>query len=97
MLNGIGKNLGLSLPFFLSVLLWPDDDSFRTIYTIDAVDSLIKSAHLQNILGTNVEKVLLDGRVGNNARHDYPSLLIPIALAEDTLQHIVGSLHDRGS
>ena len=59
---------------------------------VDAVNNLVEATHLLELLGIDIEEILLDGRVWTDAHHDDSSLLILIARAVDSLEDIVGRL-----
>ena len=94
MLNGIRKHLRFTLAVGASVLLGADDDGFGAITLVDAIDHFVKSFHLSNLLGRDIEEVLLDGTLGTDTHHDDTSPLILHPLNEDPIQHLGGCLDD---
>lgn len=63
MLDGIGKDLCLSLAILLSVLLTAKYDGLCAVDLVDAVNDGIQSAHLLKLFGNRVKQVLLNGTV----------------------------------
>ena len=63
MLDGIGKDVRLALAVLLGVLLRAEDDGLASMHTVDAVDHFVEPLHLLELLGSDVEEVLLDERV----------------------------------
>ena len=92
--NGVGEDFCLTFTIGTGVLLGADDDGFGTITFVDAVDYLVKSFHLTNLLGSDIEEVLLDGALGTDAHHDDTCPLILHPLNEDPIQHLGGCLDD---
>ena len=93
-LNGICEDFSLALAVGTGVLLGADDNGFGAITLVDAVDYFVKSFHLTDLLGGNVEEVLLDGTLGTDPHHDDTSPLILHPLNEDPIQHLGGCLDD---
>ena len=94
-LMAFAKTSARPLPFFwVGVLLGADDDGFGAIALVDAVDYFVKSFHLTNLFGGDIEEVLLDGAVGTDTHHDDTSPLILHTLNENTIQHLCSCLHN---
>ena len=55
MLDGIGKDISLSLAVFPGVLLTAKHDGLSAIDFVDAVDDCIQTLHLLELLGIEVE------------------------------------------
>ena len=70
MLNSISEDFCLAIAVETGVLLGADDDGFGAITFVDAVDHLVKSFHLTNLFGGDIEEVLLDGAVGTDTHHN---------------------------
>ena len=94
MFDGIGEYFGSSFAVGTGVLLGADDDGFGAIAFVDAIDYFVKYFHLTDLLGGNVEEVLLDGTLGTDAHHDDACPLILHPLNEDPIQHLGGCLDD---
>ena len=94
MFDGIGENFCATFAVGAGVLLGADDDGFGAIALVDAVDHFVKSFHLSDLLGGDVEEVLLDGTLGTDAHHDDTSPFILHALNEDPIQYLGGCLDD---
>ena len=93
-LDGIGEDVGLASAVLARVLLRAEDDRFGAVDFIDAVDDAVQAPHLLELFGVDVEKVLLDRRVGHDAHHNHTCLLILVTFTENGFQHIAGGLHD---
>ena len=96
MLDGIGKDICLSLAIFFCVLLTAKNNGLCSIDLVDAVDDGIQTPHLFKLLGIEVEKVWLEWAVWPYSHDDDTSFLIVIALAVELLKHFIGSL-DNGN
>ena len=94
MFDGIGEYFGSSFAVGTGVLLGADDDGFGAVALVDSVDYFVKSFHLTDLLGGDVEEVLLDGTLGTDAHHDDTCPFILHALNEDPIQHLGGCLDD---
>ena len=95
MLDSIGENICLDLlAVFSCVLLRPQHNSLRALHTVNPVYYFIKPLHLLELLGVDVEEILLDGRVSTNAHDDDTCFFVLVALTIDGLQHLVGGLND---
>ena len=93
-LDGISEDVGTALAVGLGVLLGAENNGLGAMQAIDAVDDLVEAAHLLELLGIDVEKVLLDGAVRTNAHDNDACLLILVALTIDLPEHPVGCLDD---
>ena len=94
MLNSVRKDLCFTFAILLCVLLGADDDGFGAVALVDAVDHFVKSFHLSDLFGGNVEEVLLDGALRTDTHHNDTSPLILHPLNEDPIQHLGGCLDD---
>ena len=94
MLNGISEDFSTTFAIGTGVLLGADDDGFGAITFVDAVDHLVKSFHLTNLFGGDIEEVLLDGTIGTDTHHNDTSPLILHTLNENTIQHLGSCLHN---
>ena len=92
MLDGIGKDIRLSLAVFLSVLLTAEYNGLCAVDLIDAVNNGIQTLHLLELFSIYVEQILLDGTVRPDSHNDDTSFLIMIALTVELLKHFIGSL-----
>ena len=97
MLDGIGKDIGLTSAVLPRILLTSKDNGLCTIDLVDAVDDSVKTLHLLELLGIEVEEIALDGTVGPNTHDNHSCLLVLIALAEHLLQDFRGRLYDLDS
>jgi len=93
-LNGICEDFGATFAVLLGILLGADDDGFRAVALVDAVDYFVKSFHLADLLSGDIEEVLLDGAVGTDTHHNDTSPLILHTLNENTIQHLGSCLHN---
>ena len=93
-LDSVGKDVGAALAVGLGVLLGAEDNGLGAMQAVDAVDDLVEAAHLLELLGIDVEKVLLDGAVRADTHDNDSSLLILVALTKDLPEHPVGCLDD---
>ena len=93
MFDGIGENIGFSFPVLLGVLLRPQHNSLGALHSVNPVYYFIEPLHLLELLGVDVEEILLDGRVCTNAHDDDTCLFVLVALTIDVLQDLVGGLH----
>ena len=75
MLDGIGKDVCFAFAIFLSILLGTDDNGLGAVHAVNAVDDLIEAPHLLDLLGIDVEQILLDGAVGINAHDNHEAAL----------------------
>ena len=55
MFDGIGEDFGFTFTILLGVLLGADDDGFGAVELVDAVDHFVKSLHLFDLLGGDIE------------------------------------------
>ena len=94
MFDGVGEDLSAAFAVGTGVLLGADDDGLRAVEFIDVVDHFVKSLHLFDLFGGDVEEVLLDGAVGTDTHHNDTSPLILYALNENPIQHLTGCLND---
>ena len=76
------------------VLLGADDDGFGAIALVNSVDYFVKSFHLSDLFGGDVEEVLLDGAIGTDAHHNDTSPLIMYPLNEYPIQHLRSCLNN---
>ena len=91
MLDGIGKDVSLSLAVFLSILLTAKHNGLSSIDLVDAINDCIKSLHLFKLFSICVKQVLLNWTVRPNP-HDYDTcFLIVIALTVEFLKDFIGS------
>ena len=91
MLDGIGKDVGLSLAVFLSVLLTAKHNGLGSIDLVDAVNDGIQSLHLLKLFRIRVEQVLLNWAVRPDSHDYYTCFLIVIALTVEVLKNLIGS------
>ena len=94
MFDGVGEDLSAAFAVGTGVLLGADDDGLRAVEFIDVVDHFVKSLHLFDLFGGDVEEVLLDGAVGTDTHHYDTCPLILHPLNEDPIQHLGGCLDD---
>ena len=94
MFDGVGEDVGLAFAVGAGVLLGADDDGFGAIAFVDAIDYFVKSFHLSDLFGGDVEEVLLDGALRTDTHHNDTSPLILHPLNEDPIQHLGGCLDD---
>ena len=94
MLNSVRKDLCLTLAIGAGVLLGADDNGFGAIAFVDAIDYFVKSFHLSDLLGGDVEEVLFDGTLGTDTHHDDSRPLILHPLNKNPIQHLGGCLDD---
>ena len=53
--DGVGEDFGFTFTILLGVLLGADDDGFGAVELVDAVDHFVKSLHLFDLLGGDIE------------------------------------------
>ena len=94
MFDGVREDLCLAYTILLGVLLGADDDGFGAVEFVDAVDHIVKSLQLFDLIGSDIEEVLLDGAVRRDSHHNDTSPLILYALNENPIQHLAGCLND---
>ena len=94
MFDGVGEDLSAAFAVGTGVLLGADDDGLRAVEFIDVVDHFVKSLHLFDLFGGDVEEVLLDGAVGTDTHHYDTCPLILNALNKNPIQHLGGCLDD---
>ena len=92
--DGIGEDFSATFTVLLGVLLGADDDGFGAVEFVDAVDHIVKSLQLFDLIGSDIEEVLLDGAVRRDSHHNDTSPLILYALNENPIQHLTGCLND---
>jgi len=92
MLNGIGKDIGLSLTILLSILLRAEDYGLTSMQSVNPVNDLIEPLHLLELFSIDVEEVLLNRRVGTDSHDYHASLFILITFTIDFLQHLISRL-----
>ena len=94
MFDGIGEYFGSSFAVGTGVLLGADDDGFGAVEFVDAVNHIVKSLQLFDLIGSDIEEVLLDGAVRRDSHHNDTSPLILNTLNEDPIQHLTSCLND---
>ena len=94
MFNSICKHFCLTIAVGAGVLLGADDDGFGAVEFVDAVDHIVKSLQLFDLIGSDIEEVLLDGAVRRDSHHNDTSPLILNTLNEDPIQHLTSCLDD---
>ena len=92
MLDGISKYLRLALAVFLGILLRAKNDGLASVHAVNSVYHLVQTLHLLELLGIDVEEILLDRGVCPDAHHDDTSLLVLIPLTIDLLQYLISCL-----
>ena len=92
--DGISENFSLTLTVGTGVLQGADDNGFGAIAFVDAIDHFVKSFHLTDLLGGDIEEVLLDGSLGTDPHHDDTSPLILHPLNENPIQHLRSCLNN---
>ena len=92
MLNGIGKDIGLTLTILFGVLLRAKYDGLASVHAVNPVYHLIETFHLLELFGIDIEQILLNRGVCSDAHHDDTGLLVLIPLTIDLLQHLMRRL-----
>ena len=82
-LDGIGKDISLTLAILLGVLLGTENDGLASMQSVNPVYHLVKPLHLLELFSVDVEEVLLDWRIGPDAHDDDSCLLVLVALTID--------------
>ena len=94
MLDGIGKDIGLSLTILLGVLLRTKYNRLASMHSVNPVYHLVKPLHFLELFGIDVEEILLNGRVGTDAHDDDSGFLVLVALTIDFLKDLVRGLRN---
>ena len=90
----LSLNRSLVLAVFLGVLLRSKYNRLASLHPVNPVYHFVEPPHLLELLGIDVEEVLLDGRVRADTHDDDSGFLVLVALAVDFLQHLIGRLDD---
>ena len=94
MLDGVGEDVGFAFAVFSGILLGANDYSLGAVKAVNTVDDLVEAAHLLDLLGVDVEQVLLDGAIRTYTHNNNSSFLVLVAWAIYLLQNVAGCTHD---
>ena len=92
MLDGISKYLRFAFTILLCILLRAKNDGLASVHAVNSVYHLVQTLHLLELLGIDIEEILLNRGVCSDTHHDDTSLLVLIALTIDLLQYLISCL-----